>query len=275
MDNRKIIAGVLALLTAAVCSACGSKSSSDTSAESTSAASETVTEAVTEEELIPPVPAEASDPNTVTFDDGEFFFASANTEDKDSAKGTLEIAEFEGNPMLRFTDSGTNFADGTVQKILIDAAKLLSAEDLPKVRSIEFDVYADATSDKLATEAEENVKAPGWIGGGGGANTSGDKWYDFAEFSGGEYNFEMSGPTHVEFRFLLAAGGMCWDADMDEAVFQVMRWGAQNEGNFYLDNIVFLDENGSSLPLVYSNTDDAEEVAEEAADSSVKETPAE
>ncbi|HRU97538.1 MAG TPA: hypothetical protein P5092_08945 [Ruminococcus sp.] len=278
MDNRKIITSALALSIAAFCTACGNGSKSSESSiipeETVAEATEAPTEEVTEEELIPPVPAEASDPNTVTFDDGEFFFAEAKTTDKDSAQGTLEIADFEGNPMLRFTDSGSNFADGTVQKIQIDAAKLLSPEDVAKVRSIDFDLYADATSDKLATEAEENVKAPGWIGGGGGANTTGDKWYDFAEFSGGEYNFEMSGPVHVTFKFLLAAGGICWDADMDEASFLIMRWGAQNEGNLYLDNIVFYDENGESLPIVYSNTDENAET-EDTSEASEESTPEE
>ena len=151
--------------------------------------------------------------------------------------------------MLRFTDDGTAPLDEKVQKIQFDAAKMLSAENMAKVRSIEFDAYADATADKFVNDNNENVKAPGWIGGGGGANVSGDKWYDFSEWSGGEYNFDMSGAVHVKFKFLLASGGKCWDETMTEATFMVMRWGAKNEGNFYIDNIVFYDEDGNSLPI--------------------------
>lgn len=221
------------------------------------------------EKLEPPVPTEASDPNAITFDDDDFGFASVNENDIDSAKGVLSVEAVQGNKMLKFTDSGTNLADETVQKVKFDAAMLLGEENLPKVRSIEMDVYADATAEELVNEDEKNVKAPGWIGGGGGANVSGDKWYDFAEWEGGEYNFEMSGAVHVTFKFLLADGGKCWDGSMDEAVFQIMRWGAQNEGNFYVDNIVFFDSGGNSLPIEKSpkkmKKEDSEEGTTESA----------
>ena len=252
MDYKRLIAGAMALAMAATAASCSNGSSSSESSSSSSAAATEAPEPVTEaptEELLPPVPAEASDPNAVTFDSGVFPFATPKTVDDDSAQGQLEVVEVQGNKMLRFTDDGSNFANGTVQKIQIDAAMLLAAEDLPKVRTIELDAYADATADKLATEAADAVKAPGWIGGGGGANVAGDKWYQFAEWDGGEYNFDMSGPAHVQFKFLMADGGQCWDETMSEATFLVMRWGAQNEGNFYIDNIVFYDADGNSLPV--------------------------
>ncbi|MDE6774994.1 MAG: hypothetical protein K2J37_01615, partial [Ruminococcus sp.] len=74
----------------------------------------------------------------------------------------------------------------------------------------------------------------------------------FGEWEGGEYNSVMSGAVHIELKFLLADSGKCWDGKMDESVFQIMRWGAQNEGNFYVDNILFLDSDGDSLPLMKS-----------------------
>lgn len=196
-----------------------------------------------------PTPVECDDVNAVTFDDGDFFFATADKSGKDSADGELEIVKVKGNRMLKYNDDGTNFADGTVQKIKIDAARLLSPENLAKVRSIELDVYADATAKELVTENGDNVKAAGWIGGGAGANVSGDKWYKFGDWESGEYNFRMSKAIHLELKFLLAKKGQCWDSDMDEAIFTVMRWGSQNEGNFYIDNIVFYDENKNSLPI--------------------------
>lgn len=272
MEMKKLLAVFAAMTLAMQFTACdkneegSSQAPTEAPTEATEAPTEEVTEAPTEVELIPPVPAECDDPNAITFDDEDFSFASPTTEDVDSAQGTLEIKTVEGNKMLCFVDSGTNFADGTVQKIKLDGAKLLSPENLAKVRSIEMDVYADATSDAFVNDLGENVNAPGWIGGGGGANVAGDKWYDFAEWEGGEYNFPMSGAAHIEMKFLLALGGQCWDETMDEATFQIMRWGAQNEGNFYIDNIVFFDEEGNSLPIEKSAaTEESEETAPEEA----------
>ena len=75
----------------------------------------------------------------------------------------------------------------------------------------------------------------------------------------------MSGAAHAEFKFVLAAGGQCWDETMDEAVFLIMRWGAQNEGNMYVDNIVFLDEEGKSLPIEKAESGEAPAEAEQPA----------
>lgn len=275
MKTKEIITALTAVVLAAAFTGCGEKNESSDITEESSAAvtdeapAESETEEATEaptEEATPAAPAECDDANAVTFDDGNISFASIKDDDPDSAQGTLSLSEIQGNPMLAFTDSGTNFADGTVQKIKIDAAKLLAPEDLAKVRSIELDVYATATAEEFVNEDKENVKAPGWIGGGGGANVSGDKWYEFSEWEGGEYNFETSGPVHVTMKFLLAATGQCWDETMEEATFQIMRWGAQNEGDMLIDNIVFLDADGNSVPLSVS-TDDASADTEETEES--------
>lgn len=206
-----------------------------------------------------PAPAECDDPNAITFDDEDFSFASIDTTGKDPANGELTITEIKGNKMLKFNDDGTNFADNTVQKIKIDTARLLSPENLAKVRSIEMDIYADATSDRLVTENGRNVQAPGWIGGGAGANVANDKWYKFGDWESGEYNFKMSGAIHLELKFLLAVSGQHWESDMDEATLMLMRWGSQNEGNFYIDNIVFYDEDKNSLPIEKSEKPLSEE----------------
>lgn len=268
MDLKKFITAMSVLAAAALTGCSGNSAGSEhTEASDTP---QTVTESVetTEEELPPPVPSECSDPNGITFDDDDFSFAEPQLDDSDSAQGELSVVEVQGNKMLKFTDSGTNFADGTVQKIKFDAAKLLSPENLAKVRSIEMDVYADASAEDFVNEDGVNVKAPGWIGGGGGANVSGEKWYEFSEWDGGEYNFDMSGAVHIELKFLLALGGQCWDETMTEAVFQIMRWGAQNEGNMYVDNIIFKDENGNSLPIERSSDEtEIEDINKEATDS--------
>ena len=198
----------------------------------------------------PPAPAEAEDENAVTFDDGDFSFAEIVCDDKEAADGELSVVEVQGNKMLKFTDSGNVDLDVRVQKLRINAVQLIGAENLERVRKIEFDMYADASAELLQTEDGKNVKAPGWIGGGGGTVTA-DKedWYDFGEFSGGEYTFDMSGAVHAEFKFLLAASGKKCSTDMEDANFLIMRWGLQNESNLYIDNIVFYDENGESIPV--------------------------
>ena len=272
MDYKHLIAGALAFSLAACTAGCGSSDSSSESksepapasasaddtteaqADTTSAAPATV-EATTEE-LIPPTPAEASDPNTVTFDNGDFSFAAAKLSDPDCAQGEVSVVEVQGNKMLKFTDDLTVPLDGKVQKIEIHPALLIGQENLGKVRKIEFDVYADAVAANYTNEDGELVQVPGTISCGGGTVTAAKdsegngKWVDFAGFEGGEYNFDFSGAVHGEFKFLLAASGQCWDETMEDANFLIMRWGIENDSNFYVDNIVFYDESGASIPLV-------------------------
>lgn len=237
MKYRKILAGVVTFSLAACISGCGGKDSSEVPAP------------------LPPSPVEASDPNTVTFDDDNFLFAAVISDDDASAAGELSVVEVQGNKMLKFTDNLEVPLDIKVQKICINSAMLVGTENLSKIRRIEFDLYADAISDKYVNEDGESIKAPGWIGGGGGtitANTNSDgdaKWYDFQEFGGGEYTFDMSGAVHGEFKFLLADAGECWSEEMLDANFLIMRWGIANDSNLYLDNIVFYDKDNNSIPI--------------------------
>lgn len=247
MNYRNFIAGAMAFALAACAAGCSDKKGSDSG-------SDTVPVETTTEELVPPTPTEATDPNAITFDDGKFDFAFAKTEDKDCAKGELSVAELMGNKMLKFTDDNTIPLEGKVQKIGINVTQLLGSEGAAKVRRIEFDMYAEATADHLKTDDAEGVRAPGWIGGGGGTVTAKEKWYDFQEFSGGEYNFEASGAVHAQFKFLLADSGQCWSEDMDDANFLIMRWGIANESDMYIDNIVFYDEDGNSIPMAPAST---------------------
>lgn len=257
MDYRKFLASALVFSMLAASTGCdnGSESGSVSESESISEVTEeskTPVEAEdpTEEELVPPTPVEASDENAVTFDDDDCSFAEIVCDDDYAADGELSVVEVQGNKMLKFTDNSTVALADKVQKVKINAVSLIGAENLDKVRSIEFDVYADATSDEFVNEDGENVKAPGWIGGGGGTVTAkDDKWYDFSEYGGGEYDFDMSGAVHAQFKFLLAQGGLVWSNEMEDANFLIMRWGLQNQSNLYIDNIVFYDEEGNSIPL--------------------------
>ena len=262
MKYRNFIAGAMAFAIAAAAAGCGEKnnessepssSAVNTTTAETTTGEETTEEATEEEteEKIPPEPVEASDPNAVTFDDGDFSFVTVISDDDKAAVGELSVEEVMGNKMLKFTDDNSVPLEGKVQKLSINAAQLVGLENLPKVRKIEFDLYAKATADHFVNEDGENVFAPGWIGGGGGTVTAKDeKWYDFSEFAGGEYDFELSGAVHGEFKFLLADGGMCWSEDMTDANFLIMRWGLSNEADLYVDNIVFYDEDGNSIPIV-------------------------
>lgn len=201
------------------------------------------------------IPEQASDPNTVTFDDGDFSFASVINDDDDSAHGELSVVKVLGNNMLKFTDDMTVPLDEKVQKICINAVDLIGIENVSKVRSIEFDAYADAISDQYINSDGVNMQVAGTICIGGGSAISIEdkngygKWYDFAEVQGGEYNLQMSGAVHGVFKFLLADTGFCWDEKMTDANFLIMRWGSENLSNLYIDNITFFDKNQNSIPI--------------------------
>lgn len=252
---------LLSLMTAMLLSAAGCSGNADSQAESqtpteadTSAAE--ATEAPTEEETVPPTNAafpEAA-PNAVTFDDGNFDFASIVCDDSGSADGTLSVEEVDGNFMLKYNDTTTTAENmGTmVQKVSIDVTKLLTPEQYGLVNSISVDIGAKAESDAFVNEDGENLTVPGWIGGGGGTVTMDDNWYGFADYSASEineFNLERSDLYHVEFKFLLASGGKKWDAAQEDVNFLIMRWGMQNVSSLYIDNITFYDADGNSIPL--------------------------
>ena len=289
MDYKNLIAGALAFSLAACAAGCSDKKSSSSSeptsaasteSSSTSAASSDTTETTetTTEEFLPPAPAAASDPNTVTFDDDDFAFAAVISSDKECAAGTLSVVEVQGNKMLKFTDDMTVPQTGKVQKIEIHPAPLIGQANLGKVRRIEFDVYADATAANYTNKDGEQTQVPGTISCGGGtvtAETDSEgkgKWYDFAEFSGGEYDFDFSGAVHGTFKFLLADSGQCWNEKMEDANFLIMRWGIENDSNFYIDNIVFYDGDGKSLPIVKPEGSNYELSTEKLEDGSKKVT---
>lgn len=268
---------LLSVLTAMLLSvtACGGDSNSTAETEApttqaTEAPEEVTTEAPTEAETEPPTnaPFAEADPNAVTFDDGNFDFASIVCDDDGSADGTLSVEVVDGNSMLKYTDTKTTAENlGTlVQKISIDVSKLLTPEQYAEVSSISFDILGTAEADLLVGETGENLKVPGWIGGGGGSVTMDDKWYGFADYSASEINeyvLERSDAYRVNFKFLLASGGKRWDAAMEAPNFLIMRWGIQNLSNTYIDNITFYDADGNSLPLSgYGVSDDEGEPAE-------------
>ncbi len=270
---------MLLSLAAAMClamAACGGNTASeeDASGGDADSAPIEVTEGETEEEPEPTnAPFTEPDPNSVTFDDGNFAFAEIVTDDDQSCSGTLSVETIDNNAMLKYTnDPGTlttENMDVMVQKVKIHASQLLSPDQLDCVYSIGFDMYAEADTADFVNDNGENVQVPGWIGGGGGTETVDGKWYSFADFSGSginEYNLQRSDACRVEFKFLLASAGKKWDSTMEDANFLIMRWGIQNISSMYIDNITFYDEEGNSIPLNPSTPSaEAEPEAEETA----------
>lgn len=254
---KKHLALIAVLAAMVALTACGKQTANDSAAETTAPVTDAET---TEEETTEPptnAPVAEGDANACTFDEVGADVAVLVVDDDAAADGTLTIEEIDGNKMLKFTDQTTtaeNIEDA-VQKIRFDVTKLLAQDQLELVDHIEFDLYAQAKDTIYVNEDGENVKAPGWIGGGGGTETCDGKWYGFADFSASdvqEYVLERSDACHVTFKFLLAASGRKWDATMTEPYLQIMRWGMGNVSDLYIDNITFYDADGNSIPLTIS-----------------------
>lgn len=252
--KKKYLFCLLAVLLLTGCSQDTTSSTALSSAQETEPAD---TEPVTEEETLPlptNTPFPEADPNAVTFDDGQYGFVSVVNDDDTCAEGTLSVEKIDGNAMLKFTDQSTdqNNLKTAVQKIRISVGQLLNPDQLESVYSIAFDLYAEAKADLYLSEDGNYRTVPGWIGGGGGTMCADGKWYDFADFSASDtsaYDLERSDACHVEFKFLLAESGKKWDSTVEDVNFLIMRWGMQNISDFYLDNLVFYDEEGNAIPL--------------------------
>lgn len=262
------------LLLAVMLTGCGGKVDSgdipDPVVEATFPEAE-VTEAEPEETEAPTnAPFPEADANAVTFDEIGADIAVIINDDDTAVSGTLSVENVDGNNMLKFTDESTtadNLEDA-VQKIRIDISRLLAPEDLEKVYSIEFDVYAQAKAEEFINDDGDPMFVPGWIGGGGGAGIADGDWYGFTDFSASginEYTMERSDACHVTFKFLLAVSGKKWDASVEEPYMQIMRWGMQNISDMYIDNIAFYDADGAGIPLTISDGE-APDAAEEEPD---------
>ena len=246
-----------------------------------------ITDAQDEEEVLPTQAAFAeADDNAVTFDDGDCSFVTVVNDDDTAVDGTVSVKDVDGNAMLCFTDDVTtaDTLEDAVQKMLISVDALLAPEDIARVRSVEFDIYGAAKDTLFVNDNGENVKVPGWVGGGGGTICADENWYGFSDFSAAginEYDLERSDACHVTFKVLLAASGKCWDGQ-SPANLQIMRWGMQNLNDTYIDNLTFFDEDGNSIPLTRTDasalTEDAEDAEAEdaeAEDAEAEDAPAE
>lgn len=256
--RRKYISGLVILLLASCLTGCRQeqKTESDsTIPETTEAVTDKNTDAETEEtQPLTNAPFPKADINAHTFDDGEFRFVEIINDDDTCAEGMLSVENLDGNFMLKFTDTSTN-ADNleeAVQKISISVDQLLNPDQLESVSGIGFDIYAQAKDKLFRNDDGEYLQVAGWIGGGGGTVCADGNWYGFGDFAvsgANEYDLERSDAYHVEFKFLLAESGKCWSSSMEDVNFSIMRWGMQNISDLYLDNIVFYDAEGNTIPM--------------------------
>lgn len=258
---------ILPFLLSLVLTGCGENTANSSSEmpDSSPVAQEVTASPETDAPTEPPTnaPLAEGDINSVTFDEVGTEIASVINDDDTAVEGTLSIETIDGNNLLKFTDTSTTAEnlETAVQKIRFNVGALLAPEQLSQVRSIAFDLYAEAKDNLFVNDDGDNMEVAGWIGGGGGSIVADGNWYGFADFSGSglqEYNLKRSDACHVTFKFLLASSGKCWDETVEDVNFLVMRWGMQNISDIYIDNLTFFDEEGNSIPLTLSPVTDSE-----------------
>ncbi|MDE5768884.1 MAG: hypothetical protein K2H82_05815 [Oscillospiraceae bacterium] len=198
-------------------------------------------------------PFPESDMNAVNFNDGNHTFVKIPDA---GAAGELSVENVDGNFMLKFTDLSTNSGNlkESVQEIQVSVGQLLNPDQLESVRKISFDFYAEAKEDLYQNEAGESLKVPGSISINGTTFCADETAYEFEGVSAVDvnpYNLERSDVCHVEFEFLLAESGKCWDSSIttEKLYFTIQRTGMENVSDVYLDNLVFYDAEGNSIPL--------------------------
>ena len=195
---------------------------------------ESKTEPETEElQEIQPIHIDFSetDFNAHTFNDGKFDFVQIVNDDATCAEGNFSVENIDGNFLLKFTDLSTNAEnlENAVQKICISVDKLLNPDQLESVFMIGFDSYA-LSKDNLNTESNIVIS--------GKTVCANDEWYDFED---------ISDSSHVELKF--TESSMRWDSSQENVNVIITRSGMQNISDWYLDNIIFYDQEGNTIPL--------------------------
>jgi LPXTG-motif cell wall-anchored protein len=147
----------------------------------------------------------------------------------DGDPSILSVVEFQGSKMLK-VDSQAN----SIPKVKFDVAKLLGADKIGLVRTIEYDLIIEKPGDTMTT----------WNGGTIGATPTGPSgWNNGTEWTIQDDNKNISDPKHLKetikpgFEF----------TDPASAFFMFMNW-ANNGTDMYIDNLKFLDADGSVIP---------------------------
>lgn len=283
--NKKIISLLAVCSLIISVTSCGSKPEVENSTpEVTDAVTEPAeteaepeeTAAETEAEPVEPdYPVITPDANAITFDDSDDLFtahcmAQKNFEN-DEADCNLSVAEYKGEKMLKIEVLGYDEEKHMykVPKIVFDMDELVGADNLSKVKSFTCDITQVAVGEFKGDDGEMML-VPGNLMGTFGSNVGEDsKWYQPTgsanEFAQEEWTFEWE-YLHVEGKWLLKG----FADGNTESTLVFMRWGIPNQADIYIDNITFYDEDGNSIPIVYTpgqSDDAAAEETEETADS--------
>lgn len=256
----------------------------ETEAVTTAPEEEAAPEETTEELVEPDYPVITPDANAITFNDSDDLFtahcmAQKNFEN-DESDCRLSVAEYKGERQLKIEvlDYDNEKYMYKVPKIVFDMDELVGSENLSKVKSFSCDITQVAVGEFKGDDGEMML-VPGNLMGTFGSNVGEEcaDWYQPTgssnEFAQAEWDFEWE-YLHVEGKWLLK--GFVDGTTDSTLVF--MRWGIPNQADIYIDNITFYDEDGNSVPIVYTpgaadeddstdNTEEAEsEETEEAAE---------
>lgn len=240
----------------------------------TTAAEEEIPAETTEELVEPDYPVVTPDANAITFNDSDDLFtahcmAQKNFEN-DESNCNLSVAEYKGERQLKIEvlDYDNEKYMYKTPKIVFDVDELVGVDNLRKVKSFSCDITQVAVGEFTGDDGEKML-VPGNLMGTFGSNVGeeGD-WYVPAgssnEYAQAEWDFEWE-YLHVEGKWLLK--GFVDGAADSTLVF--MRWSIPNQADIYLDNITFYDEDGNSIPIVYTPgavSDEAEAESEGAAE---------
>lgn len=238
----------------------------------------------TEEELVEPdYPVIVPDENAITFNDGDDLFtahcmAQKNFEN-DESNCKLSIAEYKGERQLKIEvlDYDDEKYMYKTPKIVFDIDQLVGIDNQSKIKSFSCDITQVAAGMFKGDDGEE-IFVPGNLMGTFGSNVGEDaEWYQPTgssnEYAQAEWNFEWE-YLHVEGKWLLK--GFADGCEGSALVF--MRWSIPNQADIYIDNLTFYDEDGNSIPIVYTpgSSDDTEtEASDEETETSETETEAE
>ena len=286
--KKKIIPALAAFVFAASAVSCTSEPDGDKGGSygkkeevTTAAGDESVPEATEEEYTEPDYPELVSEENSITFDDGDLYTAHCMSEknfENDESNCRLSVAEFKGQKQLKIEILDFDEEKGKYKtpKIVFDMDELVGSENLSKVKSFSCDITQVAVGDFKGDDGEM-IHVPGNFMGTFGSNVGEDcsDWYvptgSASEYAAAEWQCSW---THlrVEGKWLLK--GFVDGTTDSTLVF--MRWSIPNQADVYLDNLTFYDEDGNSIPLVYtpgkaSVTEEAPEADETVSESSVSE----
>lgn len=239
---------------------CSDKSSSKDEEVTTTAATTTAatTETTTEVTLPPPeIPAPVVDANAITFENGADLFTAqcmkASEFTDDEANCNLSVAEYNGTKQLKVEVIDKNDAgEYKVPKIVFDVDRLVGTENVSRIAKCSLDVTQVAVGMFTGEDGTEML-VPGNLAGKLGSNVGKD-CASWLEPSGGEYavdewDYEFV-YKHIEAEWILETKRYVNGQEGCTLVF--MRWAIPNQADVYIDNLTFYDDEGNSIPIVYT-----------------------